>query len=278
MSVLALMGKNTPNPLRWSMRARFGLSSNRPARLDRPDLPSPPLPVPPPSPSPSLLIHQFLSCSTTMRVFPRVSQPTLDSFRKDIYRPRLALLLLILLLSGNEPRHAEGQVDNVAIHSLASGQRIADKRRLNGAMSQSYSARDNVRAEASSSFLTLDRIPFIAALHRDTTSGQKRRQQWKSSRGGAVAPEKLTGSSDSKRKSTRRSSSTNPSITTSLLPRALFRLPKLSWRVLIEGNALSAVVPLHMLWLVRLGGMMVEDTINRVGQRPNRAASSSFFP
>lgn len=34
-----------------------------------------------------------------MRLLP-ISKATLDTFRKDVYRPRLALLLLLILLSG----------------------------------------------------------------------------------------------------------------------------------------------------------------------------------
>lgn len=194
---------------------------------------------------------------SSMRVLPRVSQPTLDSFRKDVYRPRLALLLLILLLAARDP----GQTDAADGTSRSSTQQTINRL----ALSATAPAISSVDAPPFKPFLSRLRLPFLAS--RSSTEGAQ------ASDSSSTEAQAGQGSHKHDHKSVtqaRRSSTVPPPLST-----AVFHLPKLSIRLLLlEGEALSAIVPLHILWIVRLGGMMVEDSIVRVSVYAGLSSSS----
>jgi hypothetical protein len=174
-----------------------------------------------------------------MRILPQVSQPTLDSFRKDVYRPRLALLLLILLLGGKKPASSNwlSEINKVSASAI-------DDTTL-----------EPLPSAASTSFLSLDRLraPFI--------SNTKQADQAKQGKSRKV---KQTSSMGKGQKSKVDAAQSNSKSTDDLSTVSALRIPRLGLQLLLRGQALSAIVPLHILWIVRLAGMVVEDSIVKV--------------
>jgi hypothetical protein len=170
-----------------------------------------------------------------MRILPNISQPTLDSFRKDVYRPRLALILLIVLLAGKK-------------EALLGG--VSERSSLPANL-ENHQAIDPAPVDSTFSSLRLSRILGPLTSKRHKTKQRKKAKEKAEAVNASI--------SRSKSKTKRKTNTTDDLSSVSIL-----RLPSLGLKYLLQGQALSAIIPLHILWIVRLAGMMVEDGIVKV--------------
>lgn len=170
-----------------------------------------------------------------MRILPSVSQPTLDTFRKEVYRPRLALLLLILLVVGGDQQIARGKEQQ---------QQLSVK-----AVDDIPTSDNNIETGTSTSLLSWNRFarPFSA------TTGKQ--QDEKVKRIKLLNKPKQQDRQDKKARKVKSNKAASSFPFIQLGIQHLFRSGK---------DALYAIIPLHILWIIRLGGMMIEDTMVRV--------------
>jgi hypothetical protein len=195
-----------------------------------------------------------------MRILPSISQPTLDSFRKDVYRNRLALCFLILLLGGKGARESKRSTIDLA-GNPTSIQSNAE-----------YNRPDKGTAKGNN--LNLMTSPFLFLKQYNIWSPDRRSLIEEDDLGTSIAfekdfekPSKMTISKGHKSK--RKASSLPISSTSSspLSPASLFQYPKLAGvQLLWQSDALTTIARLHILWAVRLGGMMMEDSIAKVSK------------
>ncbi|KAN0066470.1 hypothetical protein ACQY0O_000564 [Thecaphora frezii] len=225
------------------------------------------------------------------------SSSTIEHFRKHIYRPRLCLLLLILLLSP----HNASQLYKSARSSSGNGTEadtdvavIATTVHPSGLYPAAYSASTEwavsmidglvvaapVRPAASPLSLHAppstppqlggaSPAPSATGLLYGSGSGKgngksKGNSDGKGNGDGgaggfAVAPSQPTPASAS-RAQHRVASSHQES---QPAPGSLFRLPRPSWGLLLDDHVLPFIFPLHALWGIRFCGMAVEDGIVR---------------
>lgn len=160
---------------------------------------------------------------------------TLDYFRKSVYRPRLCLLLLLILLSPYNTSQLTSSAD-VEIStsqpasqgwsvSIIDGLVIAAPPPVVKLLSPSSTSPDFLSKQDSKDEVT-------SIQNRDSKASP------------SPAPSQDAAST---------SSHAQPA------PGSLFRLPKLSWDLLIDAHVLPALLPLHLLWGIRLMGMAIED-------------------
>lgn len=205
-----------------------------------------------------------------MRVLPHISQPTLDTFRRDVYRPRLALLLLILLLSGKGSEDLSNRTRQDVVASFRIG---GAEGGVSGSSAHSASTASFAHAGSSRGGRYDFSNLFGFGLSRTRTKRQGKgngKERIKSE-----ANEKGLGKGKANTDSTvRESSVTSPNRAKAKVkahdkggqpaPGSVFYLPRPSLSLLLDADVLPAILPLHVLWVVRLGGMMVEDGIVKV--------------
>jgi hypothetical protein len=173
-----------------------------------------------------------------MRILPGISQPTLDSFRKDVYRPRLALLFLLLLLGGKNSSSSKDRSDIQNNDGLDQDTKAA-------------TSWNSMNARSPMPSFILDYIPFLSFPQQKEKQKEEEYSITMSSR----RMKRESRSSDNRK---------SKSTTVHLSSASPLNLPRIGFQLLWQGDVLSAIVPLHILWAVRLVGMMIEDTIVRV--------------
>lgn len=176
-----------------------------------------------------------------MRILPSVSQPTLNTFRKEVYRPRLALLLLILLLVGGDREKDQ----HLSIKAINDHSQPVD-RLVETSPSTSPFLRSWDRFSA----------PFFASKEQDDAKVKRLKSSQKASED--EQSKKATGSEAKFHNNDNNKSASTSALSFSFVPMGIQHL-------YISGkDALYAIIPLHILWIIRLGGMMIEDTMVRV--------------
>ncbi|SPO19648.1 uncharacterized protein UTRI_00006_B [Ustilago trichophora] len=162
-----------------------------------------------------------------------LSSSSLDSFRKNVYRPRLCLLLLLVLLSPY----------NTSQLTSPSSATLAVSVSQPAQQGWSISVIDGlVVAAAAPASEVLSSTPSTASSKPDATAV--------ASKSSVAYP---SPAPSAQQKETTATPQGQPP------PGSLFRFPKLSWGLIVDEHVLPALLPLHMLWIIRLAGMAVED-------------------
>ncbi|PWZ03033.1 hypothetical protein BCV70DRAFT_214510 [Testicularia cyperi] len=187
------------------------------------------------------------SVSTAFAMLPSLAlnASTVDHFRKNIYRPRLCLLLLLVLLSPHNAPHLASHTTDVSVSQPAS-------------QAWSISIIDGLvvaappsTPKAHVSLSTPQESSVSPAKLHDTGNDHSY-----TDREGDAAEQAAPSPAPSPKSIAAEQASQPP-------PGSLFRFPKLSWGLLIDSHVLPALLPLHILWAARLTGMAVEDGIVR---------------
>ena len=156
----------------------------------------------------------------------RPSQSTTDHFRTNVYRPRLSLLLLVILLS---PYNTSQLADS------------------GSALSTPAAASSNWAVSVIDGMILASPLPTRAAVSLSLPTPAP------TAAAAAVAVPRAASVSQPP-------------------PGSLFRLPKPSWRLILDPHVLPALLPLHALWALRFVGMALEDHMvasSLVRQRPS---------
>ncbi|KIS71598.1 uncharacterized protein UMAG_00041 [Mycosarcoma maydis] len=169
-----------------------------------------------------------------------LSASSLDQFRKNVYRPRLCLLLLILLLSP----YNTSQLTSSSETSETSVSQPAQPE-------WSISIIDGLVVAAAPS--ALSSTPPRANARQERKSQPNKNEK--------ASPSAAPRSSNTKDESNDTESSASQQGQPP--PGSLFRFPKLSWALLIDEHVLPAMLSLHLLWAIRLAAMAVEDGLVR---------------
>lgn len=229
-----------------------------------------------------------MNAAGEMRLLPHISQPTLDTFRRDVYRPRLALLLLILLLSGKgsedlstrtggrsivatwkigggESRHSKSTIvpDEATLAPAQEGQslrggrlfKLAEFLTLGSSSSSSTMSMDG-KGKAKEMIKRKIGKTEEKEAQKDSSFTSEVKMPPSAKANGAKDPEQ----GSTKIKSRSKAKDKQPA------PGSVFYLPRPSLNLLLDADVLPAILPLHVLWIVRLGGMVVEDSIIKVSK------------
>ena len=160
---------------------------------------------------------------------------SLDQFRKNVYRPRLCLLLLLVLLSPYNTSQLTASSDANAVSTSQPAQSGWSISIIDGLV---------VAAPPPASEL----LAATAISNHDATTA---------SSSNAAGPSPAPPTPHGKGNSQAASQQGQPA------PGSLFRFPKLSWALIVDEHVLPALLPLHLLWAIRLAGMAVEDGLLR---------------
>jgi hypothetical protein len=185
--------------------------------------------------------------SLKMKIFPIISQPTLDSFRKDVYRPRLALLFLLLLLGRDHINLSQSQ-EHKALSTLPTQGYV--EQTVNADRTKERHLQE--KSGATTRFIQRLPVPAFLKYGKEAHKGKEKSLITEVKR---KAKGQLEISTPEQSSGTSQPSPIHP-----------MKLPKLFLRLLWQGEVASAIIPLHILWAVRLGGMMLEDSIVKVRQ------------
>lgn len=162
---------------------------------------------------------------------------TVDHFRKNVYRPRLCLLLLLILLSPYNTSQLTSSADTEVSVSQPASQ------------GWSVSIIDG---------LVIAAPPPVAKLLSPPSTPPESVSKPEANNAVTAAKRRESKASPSPAPVASSSSSSQP---TQPPPGSLFRLPRLSWGLLIDTYVLPAILPLHLLWAIRLMGMAIEDGV-----------------
>ncbi|KAF6766768.1 Zinc finger, RING-H2-type [Kalmanozyma brasiliensis GHG001] len=162
-----------------------------------------------------------------------LSSSSLDQFRKNIYRPRLCLLLLLILLSPYNKSQLTSSSDTTEVS-------VSEPAQSGWAVSIIDGLVVAAAPSASSS-----------ALPKPSAKSKKASQSKQVGPSSAPSPPNAKKGSSSAEDSSAQQGQPPPG--------SLFRFPKLSWALLVDEHVLPAMLPLHLLWAIRLAGMAVED-------------------
>lgn len=174
-----------------------------------------------------------------------LSSSSLDQFRKNVYRPRLCLLLLLVLLSPYNKSQLTTPPSETKVSISQPAQHGWSVSIIDGFVVAAPPAASDLLTTASST--TRSKVPS-----KGDSDGTSR------SNAAGPSPAPLSSSSGGQEHDASESSSTQQGQAT---PGSLFRFPKLSWGLIVDEHVLPALLPLHVLWAVRLAGMAVEDGI-----------------
>ncbi|KAJ9477159.1 RING-type domain-containing protein [Pseudozyma hubeiensis] len=167
-----------------------------------------------------------------------LSDSSIDQFRKNIYRPRLCLLLLVLLLS---------PYNTTQLSSSSS--------------SDTSEVSVSQPAQSGWAISIIDGLVVAAAPSASSSTlskpSAKPKQKPKPSKNEKPGPSAAPRSSDAKKKAN--DADSPESQQSQPAPGSLFRFPKLSWALLIDEHVLPVLLSLHLLWAIRLAAMSVED-------------------
>ncbi|SNX81342.1 uncharacterized protein MEPE_00047 [Melanopsichium pennsylvanicum] len=161
-----------------------------------------------------------------------LTSTSLDQFRKNVYRPRLCLLLLLVLLSPHNTSQLTSTSDDFTIAISQPAQPGWSISMIDGLV---------VAAPPPASEL-VSSATAIKPVKRASSAASK----------GAPA-EPSPAPSIQKNKETSQQGQPPPG--------SLFRFPKLSWRLIVDEHVLPALLLLHVLWAIRLAGIAVEDGV-----------------
>ncbi|PWN32568.1 uncharacterized protein FA14DRAFT_181252 [Meira miltonrushii] len=230
-----------------------------------------------------------------MRLFPPINRTTLDSFHRDVYRPRLSLLLLILLLIlGQQHQHEQAQ-----------------NRQLNQPVDTKISTAKAIRDDHGKLKVTqftgsdggligqlaplLDQLPDRMRLDKSTFAIRWAKKAgeltWKGMSQDtpkateAVALDKTQADHIKKSLRDRLASgkrSSKPAFSSPLRRSKGGKKKEQTYRSLLakvlNADALSALVSLHLLWAIRLGSMMLEDRLGKDNtSAPSNLSSSQSY-
>lgn len=220
-----------------------------------------------------------------MRLFPPINRTTLDSFHRDVYRPRLSLLLLILLLIlGQQHQHEQSQQINHP--NLSTAKAIRD---TNGKLKVTqYTESDKGLIKQLTPLLDqlpdrirLDKSPiairWVKKAGELTWKGTSQEVQ-KSTEAITIDKTQAEQIKKSLRNKLATGKRSNKSTFSSPLRRTKGGKKKeqsygsLLAKVL-NADALSALISLHLLWAIRLGSMLLED---RLGKENSTTSSSNL--
>ncbi|CBQ67420.1 conserved hypothetical protein [Sporisorium reilianum SRZ2] len=162
-----------------------------------------------------------------------LSSSSLDQFRKNVYRPRLCLLLLLVLLSPYNTSQLTSSPDDSTV-----------------SVSQP--------PQSGWSISVIDGL-VVAAAPPASSSALPKASAKTSSKPKAKAASTSAKAGPSAAPSAKNAQDTATSQQGQPPPGSLFRFPKLSWGLLVDEHVLPALVLLHVLWAIRLAGMAVED-------------------
>lgn len=114
----------------------------------------------------------------------------------------------------------------------------------------------NLQPAASTPFLSLDRLraPFTSKAQKGEEARRSERRKG----------EPTLSKSKAQKKSTAGEAALNSKTADDTSSVSALQIPRLGLQLLLRGEALSAIVPLHILWIIRLAGMVVEDSIVKV--------------
>ncbi|GAC96597.1 hypothetical protein PHSY_004179 [Pseudozyma hubeiensis SY62] len=167
-----------------------------------------------------------------------LSDSSLDQFRKNIYRPRLCLLLLVLLLS---------PYNTTQLSSSSS--------------SDTSEVSVSQPAQSGWAISIIDGLVVAAAPSASPSklskASAKPKQKSKSSKNEKPGPSAALRSAEAKKMA--KDADDSASQQSQPAPGSLFRFPKLSWALLIDEHVLPALLTFHLLWAIRLAAMSVED-------------------
>ncbi|SPO20530.1 uncharacterized protein UTRI_00006 [Ustilago trichophora] len=164
-----------------------------------------------------------------------LSSSSLDSFRKNVYRPRLCLLLLLVLLSPyNTSQLSSSQSGTVAVSASQPAQQGWSISIIDGL----------VVAAAPPASELLSSTPSTASSKPDAPAV--------ASKSGVAYPSPAPSAQQTETAATAQGQPP---------PGSLFRFPKLSWGLIVDEHVLPALLSLHVLWIIRLAGLAVEDGV-----------------
>ena len=164
-----------------------------------------------------------------------LSSSSLDQFRKNVYRPRLCLLLLIVLLSPYNTSQLTAPSEAAAVSVSQPAQQGWSVSIIDGLVVAAAPPASKVLSAVSSAI--------------DASPSSKH-----ASKSGVAHPSPAPQAPAEAKPATAQQQGQPP-------PGSLFRFPKLSWGLLIDEHVLPALLPLHVLWAIRLAGMAVEDGV-----------------
>lgn len=220
-----------------------------------------------------------------MRLFPTVNRTTLDSFHRDVYRPRLSLLLLILLLILGQ-QHQNEQAQNRSTDYRIDARQLTTKANSdNDGKLKSKSSSKPVLDGGLYRQLTplLNQLPNRVKLdHNSIVLRWVKKAGELTWKGTSQEGEKIAGAipmekrqSDqikdllSKRMAARKLAS-NKSTFSNPLRRTKGEKKKKKGQTyrslltkVLNTDALAALVTLHILWIIRLGSMLLEDRLGK---------------
>ncbi|TKY90059.1 hypothetical protein EX895_000057 [Sporisorium graminicola] len=163
-----------------------------------------------------------------------LSSSSLDQFRKTVYRPRLCLLLLLVLLSPYNTRQLASSSEASTVSS-----------------SQPH--------QPGWSISVIDGFVVAAAPPASSSSALPKASSKTSSNPKAEAASTRAKAAPSAAPSAKDSQDSSAPQQGQPPPGSLFRFPKLSWGLIVDEHVLPALLLLHLLWAIRLAGMAVED-------------------
>ncbi|CDW99760.1 hypothetical protein [Sporisorium scitamineum] len=155
-----------------------------------------------------------------------LSSYSFDQFRKNVYRPRLCLLLLLVLLSPYNTSQLTSSPDD-----------------------SSFSVSQPPQSGWSVSII--DGLVVAAAPSASSSAAPEASYKVKTKAASTSAKPGPSAAPSAKDTSTSQQGSPPPG--------SLFRFPKLSWGLIVDEHVLPALLLLHVLWAVRLASMAVED-------------------
>lgn len=164
-----------------------------------------------------------------------LSSSSLDQFRKNVYRPRLCLLLLLVLLSPYNTSQLTSSTDAAEVS-------VSEPPQAGWSISVIDVFVVAAAPKASSS-----------ALPKPSSKTKAKVASTSDKAGPSAAPSPPDSKGGSSTSSQSSSQQGQPP------PGSLFRFPKLSWGLIVDEHVLPALLLLHLLWAIRLAGMAVED-------------------
>ncbi|KAJ1032073.1 hypothetical protein NDA13_002448 [Ustilago tritici] len=170
-----------------------------------------------------------------------LSSSSLDQFRKNVYRPRLCLLLLLVLLS---PYNASQLTSSPA-----------------EAVSFSQPAQQGWSVSIIDGLVVAAPPPASKLLESVSSALPKKLKTEEADAKTGTSESKASSPSPAPSVPKNKASKETSAQEGQPSPGSLFRLPKLSWGLVVDEHVLPALLPLHLLWAIRLGGMAVEDGV-----------------
>lgn len=163
-----------------------------------------------------------------------LSSSSLDQFRKNVYRPRLCLLLLLVLLSPYNTSQLTGSSQD-------------------STASVSHPPQTGWSVSIIDGLVVAAPPPASELISSASSTLSAKRAAETASKSGVAYPSPAPATNIDSASSSAQQGQPPPG--------SLFRFPKLSWGLIVDEHVLPALLPLHLLWAIRLAGMAVEDGV-----------------